>query len=1146
MLVCSLRSESTSSRQKYLCGTSYPVQRAMSDFAAVLSALMSTDNQTRRGAEEYFEAQLQSNLDPCLNALMETFAVDGNPVLRSFSAVLLRRALEKHAVRISPEATHSMRARLMSVWAQETNAMMLHRLAHVMAQSCLKCPWDELIPSIIHYASSAQDRPKMMVPVLGLVEILSDYCPEDILKHLPLLTPFLGQFMVGDAQVQIACAKAAGACIVSLEGEEAVDAFKPALQPMLAVLGVALSTGEEIDATKIVEYLVTVAQERPGFFKGSLEAVAGAMLQVGNAQGLEFSTRSMALELLVTITETAPALARRCPGLVQGLVPLAMSLMLEVEEEDGEWAAGVYSEEPADENSSVGDEAVERMAAGLGGKSVSELVLAMVTQYSADPDYKKRRAAVAALCRLAEGSTKHFTRYLPQALAFLTQALQDSSPRVRFEGIQTIGRFAVLYPELSAQLIGGFLPLLTQAMQGQGACDRVRGHAATALIDLLNPDSCDLETLSPVLEPLLQALLGCLQNAPLEVRSPCLVLLGCVAQVCGPAFAPYYASFMPGIKSVLREATAPDLSTLRGKAMECVGLLGEAVGVAVFGADAQEIMTLFMQALQLDTERDTTFDYILPACARISKALTGQFEPFLPQVMELLLQGARQDVQFSMTDADEDAVLGDVVQDEDTGTESAVVSLGAGVKKLVSLNTHAVQQKNQAARVLYEFADALRGNLRGYILPSLQVLLDLVTYKHSSDIRSSAALACAKMFEAFSHAVQMGFLADDPTHNVSLQAVLDGCVGKLLEALRDETDITARACGAEAVRDVLQACYTSGAESVMGSRGGFKLVPGMPLCEGVVRQLLQRCAESLLRREHRLQSIGRNDGLDAEDREAAGAELEEEEDLLTTYADSFGQMLKLHGEAFMPEFDHFIAPAFSPYLAATQPPALQVVAVYLVDDVVEFGGQGMHRYLPQLLPVFLRNCTSEHAQLRQASVYGIAKAVYAAPQLLAPHLGQVLPCLMQIVSAAAAEEEEDEEEEGDGEGTLENAVFALGTIICEPLYRSALTALGDGIQQITAVWLSRLPLSTDPLQARLSARQLCEGIDQGQLEVTQVLRIVAQILHDQTPDTEESMTHPETLARLKAQVRTLISSPAAQGAFEALSPELQQALRAAV
>lgn len=71
----------------------------------------------------------------------------------------------------------------------------------------------------------------------------------------------------------------------------------------------------------------------------------------------------------------------------------------------------------------------------------------------------------------------------------------------------------------------------------------------------------------------------------------------CIATVSGEAFVPYYAGFMPGIISLLREATSADLTLLRGKAMECTGLIGEAVGVEVFAADALEIMQLFMNAL---------------------------------------------------------------------------------------------------------------------------------------------------------------------------------------------------------------------------------------------------------------------------------------------------------------------------------------------------------------------------------------------------------------------------------------------------------------------------------------------------------------------------------------------------------------------
>jgi len=71
----------------------------------------------------------------------------------------------------------------------------------------------------------------------------------------------------------------------------------------------------------------------------------------------------------------------------------------------------------------------------------------------------------------------------------------------------------------------------------------------------------------------------------------------CVATVSGDAFVAYYSGFMPGIIALLREATGSDQTVLRGKAMECAGLIGEAVGVQVFANDAAQIMQLFMHAL---------------------------------------------------------------------------------------------------------------------------------------------------------------------------------------------------------------------------------------------------------------------------------------------------------------------------------------------------------------------------------------------------------------------------------------------------------------------------------------------------------------------------------------------------------------------
>jgi len=64
--------------------------------------------------------------------------------------------------------------------------------------------------------------------------------------------------------------------------------------------------------------------------------------------------------------------------------------------------------------------------------------------------------------------------------------------------------------------------------------------------------------------------------------------------------------------------------------------------------------------------------------------------------MNPLLVGASVDIQFIMIDCDDDVdVDGGVVHDEDTNMDSTVINMGSGVKKRVTLNTHAVQQKQQ-------------------------------------------------------------------------------------------------------------------------------------------------------------------------------------------------------------------------------------------------------------------------------------------------------------------------------------------------------------------------------------------------------------------------------------------------------------------
>jgi len=1123
---------------------------------------MSMDNDSRMQAESMYNFMLENQLLHVIERLLQ-IASDRtiDTVIRSFSAVLLRRTIEKYSKSIDGETTRQLRSGLLNIWASETEVTVLRHFSHAMAQSAAQSSWLDLLPTIITHGQSGQVSNSQIVPILSLVEIIADYCPDDILTHLQKLGTFLGNFIgSSDINVRTSCAKATAACIVALEDEGARNSFKPALLPVVSIIGDTLNNGNEHEATGILDHLVTIAQMQPLFYRGALDNIATAMMTVAGNTDYEFSTRAMALELLVTLSETAPALARRSSTFIRGICPVVFSIMLEIEEDESEWIVGKYSEEDMDEDCSAGEDAIERMASGMGGRTLAEPVLGLVTQYFGHGDWKYRRAAVAGLTRLAEGAAQVFQPNLDTTLQFLCAAIADASHRVRYEAIQSIGRLAVLYPNQVPTLVHRFVPTLTAMLCDASTCDRVRGHTASAMINLMNPENCSKDVVQQggYLEPLLQALVICLQSASREVQPACLSLLGCLAQTAEDSFFPYYPSLMPGLKSILFSATSEDLVTLRGKAMECIGLIGEAVGSDIFSADANEVMACLVHAMTTASDDassascDTVFEYILPTCARVSKALGGpQFEAYLPVIMGPLLAGATQDIKFSMADANDDDVEGEIEHDEDNHTESTVVSFN-GLKKRVTMNTHAVQQKDQAAKLLYEFGSSMKGYLKGYLAPAMQTLIPMITDKHSGDIRASSCLAVAKVFDAYVDAVKLGFVPP-----ADLQHVLTAVTGKLLENVRGETNETSRGCAAEALHEIYRSCYYSGAENADGTRTSFLVVPDMGQCQVITAELMQRCAESLERRQEKEAVFKRNEGLEEEDQAALEEELEEEEDVLRNYVDAIGHFLKLHGEAFMPYFDSLIAPAFGPYLSPSQPESLQVVAICMIDDAIEFGGAFAHKYIAQSLPILLHNCiNTTNPLLKQCSMYGIAQVARAAPQAFVQHFADLMQMLISVVSDPAADDEENE-------GITENAVFAIGTVCSHPYYRQQqiqmqmqmqLQAVGVDTNQLVSAWLQRLPLKTDELVCKLANQQLCDMLEagdpvvygQGCSNLPQLLRVLAENLSG--PTEGEIVLHPSSIQRMQNIIRqisigTFVSQSTLQAAFSTLSQQQCQVLQ---
>lgn len=1144
-----------------------------SNFSDLLLALTSNDKATRSAAEQFYQQQLSSNAETTINLLLDCLSTHSNaPVVRSLAGVLLRRAIEKQSKTLSPLTITELRNKLMNIWANEGDPHLLQRVAHVVAQSAAFAPWPQLIPSVLGFAEGASSV--KLVAILHMIEIVSAYCPQDIHGCLSILGPFLAKLIVvEDGNIQIACAKVVGACMVVLNDETARNSFKTAILPILQIIQKGLKNGSETEIVEIINYFVCVVFLEPTYFQENLSEVLTAMLTIGNCEDFEFSTRSVASELLVSIAEAAPALARRCNGFINGVIALSLSFMLELEEDDNEFAQGPYTQEPLDENAAIGDESLERITSGLGGKSVTDLVLSVAQQNMGSPQSKYRRAAVVAVTRLAEGDGKFFRKFFKQAMVFIAAAVQDSSPRVQFEGINGLGRFAALYPEESSTFVSGFAPLLTKVLtKDSGCCEKVKGHAANALINVFNPDHCDPEKwtlpIEEVINPLLEALLTCLQLGSIEVKNPCLSVVGCISRVLGEDFAPYYAVFMPGLKTLLTELANIQTnniatSTLRGKAMECAGLIAESVGDEVFKPDAMEVMQLLLHSMGQECNKDITFDYALPACARVSKALGSDFERFLPVVMDPLLKGAAEEIDDAEIQTPED--------DEDNDDD----------ENKNNFNTHAVQRKTQAARILYEFADSLKGFLKNYSLSSLEVLVKLVVNPKSADIRSSSSLAMAKMFEAMLNAMELGFLVEGQLNNFNVTSVLSTCIFTLIQMLNNEIDETARACEVEAIRDILGACYDSGKiENSNCAKSGFIVCPDLNMSQTISKAILTLCGESLARFNQQVEFLKQSKGLDDEDKERMTEELEEEEDLLGTLVDVIGQCLKLHGNNFMDFFDSNIAPAFSPYLNPTAGYAsgLQAVAVCLIDDCIEFGGEKAQKYLPTAIQVFLHHTqhADDHTVLRQSSVFGIAKAAAVAPEIFKNFIPTVLPCLLGLLQKLSDAESNADDGLEENDGIIDNCFAAIGAIVNNLSYRETIKTCSNlNINFLYGLWLKNLPLRTDESQNKISNNLLCTALekednvvfgDNMRENIAEIFRIFAEAVSngEGVSDNKKKTNSPnsvtnglenqleqanpilrkmrEILCKFSTQPSESDLGKAVHFAFSNLDPELQAAL----
>ncbi|CAN0050903.1 unnamed protein product, partial [Laminaria digitata] len=109
-----------------------------------------------------------------------------------------------------------------------------------------------------------------------------------------------------------------------------------------------------------------------------------------------------------------------------------------------------------------------------------------------------------------------------------------------------------------------------------------------------------------------------IRQGALMVQEAAVSLVSTVAETGKEGFGRFYDAVMPFLMQVLSSCPAAEQRLLRGKALECVSLVGSTVDKERFAVDALSVMQLMVQAQASGLEDDDpTRVYMLRAWVRI-------------------------------------------------------------------------------------------------------------------------------------------------------------------------------------------------------------------------------------------------------------------------------------------------------------------------------------------------------------------------------------------------------------------------------------------------------------------------------------------------------------------------------------------------
>ncbi|KAK9911383.1 hypothetical protein M0R45_035299 [Rubus argutus] len=761
----------------------------------------SSSNEQRSQAEIVFNICKQT--DPDSLSLKLAHLLQSNKETRVVSAVLLRKQLLTRDLwpRLSPNTQSTLKFTLLSCIQLEDNTKSISKnlcsaISELASRILPDNGWPELLPFLFKFVSS-NSPPKLQESSFWMFAQLSSYLVPRIEEFHTVILYCLSSRLRSD-DVKIAAFNAVINFIGCLTSFEYKGMFKDVLIAMTRTLIDTLNyKGNEGMVQEAIKLFIELAATEPRLLT---KQIVLTMLQIAGAiEVLKQGTRHLAVECLMTLAEARdPALwiMRNSREFIIALFPILMRMVSDIND-DPLWHKAETDDDDVGVSGdySVGQECLHRLAIALGGKTIVPVALENLTAHLATPEWQKHHAALIALAQIAEGCSEVMIEKLEQVVTMVLNSFQHSHMRVRWSAINAIGQLSTdLGPDLQVQYHQRVLPALVATMQETYVLHNphVLARAASAVHKF--SENCTRDILTPYLDGLVSQLIVLVQCGIQMVQVATLTAVASVVVSCQEHFQKYYDDIIVNLRVVLMNATFTPDDLLWTKSLECIRLVGMAVGKEKFRDEAKKVMEVlkYIQRPQMEAD-DPTTSCMLQACADLCKCLGQDFLPYISVAIPPLLQFAQLKPDETITSANDNS---DIDESDDESMDT--ITLG---DKRIRIKTSVLEEKAKACNMLCCYADELKEGFFQYIDQVAPTLVPLISYIHEK-VRKSAVSAMLKILLSAKLAIDKG--QAQGCNEIYLKQLSDYIVPALVEALPKECDSEIRSNILEAINECKQ------------------------------------------------------------------------------------------------------------------------------------------------------------------------------------------------------------------------------------------------------------------------------------------------------------------------------------------------------